>query len=112
MNVQVWMDYVNLHLVLESYDCDDDNLIGTVEGGLQVIWDRMMEVEGGCLNYGTWLITQRDYPVFTDSPKAQKVFLDTWANCGHWELNTEYVFYSLIWSLLEPMLRIYKGRWL
>ena len=110
MKIENLTQLIMEHLKVESVDCPDDALLGTVEGGLSVIIERMKRIDPEALTFGVWLQTEFKSPVFPSSANLQKTILKAWADYEDNTFHFTYVYYRLIWSILKPMLRIYSGR--
>ena len=110
MKIENLTQLIMEHLKGASVDCPDDALLGTVEGGLSVILERMKRIDMKALTFGVWLQSELENPVFPRSVNLQKTILEAWVDYKDNTYHTTYVFYRIVWSILAPMLRIYSGR--
>lgn len=110
MKIENLTQLIMEHLRAESVECPDDTLLGTVEGGLSVILERMKRIDPKELTFGVWLQAEIKNPVFPKTVNLQRTILKSWADYEDGKYHTSFVFYKIVWSILAPMLRIYSGR--
>lgn len=111
MKIETLTQLIMEQLRAKSVDCPDDALLGTVEGGLSVILERMKRIDPKTLTFSVWLQAELQSPVFPRTVNLQRTILKALVD---YEDNKDYIdsfiFYRIVWSILHPMLRIYSGR--